>query len=111
MVEKKAPAADKAKAKPAVKKSVSKAIRGLAFGKVKFRPFLWHGKWRFINKNEVEKAKKQKLAKIAKLKEQGITYVEKVSIHGAERPKYESYAAWRTEISISEGIPPFWWTF
>lgn len=63
---KKAAVAPKKAAKPA------KKSKSLAYGKVKFQAFLWHGKWRFVDKAEAEKSKKKKLAKLAKLKEQGI---------------------------------------
>ena len=68
----KKPAADAVK-KPAAtpKKSFAKKSKSLAYGKVKFQAFLWRGKWRFVNKAEADKEKKKKLAKLAKLKEQG----------------------------------------
>lgn len=54
------------------KKSPSSSkTKSLAYGKVKFKAFLWRGKWRFINKDEAEKLKKKKLSKLAKLKAEG----------------------------------------
>lgn len=70
----KKPAADAVK-KPALnpkKTNFAKKSKSLAYGKVKFQAFLWRGKWRFVNKAEADKEKKKKLAKLAKLKEQGV---------------------------------------
>lgn len=63
--------ADPKKAVSKPKKAKAYAKKSLAYGKVQFKAFLWHGKWRFVNKAEAEKTKKKKLAKLAKLKEQG----------------------------------------
>ena len=56
----------------------AKKSKSLAYGKVHFRAMLFRGKWRFINKAEAEKNAKKKLAKLAKLKAQGVEVKEKV---------------------------------
>lgn len=79
MVEEKATTAGKPAANAAAKGAATKKSKSLAYGKVQFKAFLWHGKWRFINKAEAEKSKKQKLAKLAKLKAEGKEVAPKVS--------------------------------
>jgi tRNA G18 (ribose-2'-O)-methylase SpoU len=71
------------KAKSAEGASTNKKTKSLAYGKVQFKAMLYRGKWRFINKAEVDKNKKNKLAKVAKLKAQGIEVKPKVSIDAA----------------------------
>lgn len=63
-----------------VEKAVTKQSKSLAYGKVNFKAMLTHGKWRFINKAEAEKCRKQKLAKLEKLKAAGKEISVKVSV-------------------------------
>lgn len=61
------------------KEGAAPKSKSLAHGKVLFQAFKWRGKWRFINKADAEKARKKRLATLAKLKSEGKKIVPKVS--------------------------------
>jgi len=68
-----------ASAEPA-KSAKAKKPKSLTYGKVHFKAMLYRGKWRFISKAEAELSKKKRLAKLAKLKAQGVEVKPEVSI-------------------------------